>query len=59
MAFASQDFDITHDLRELNGRPKNKLFDIFWDEIKSLLELHAPVDDRRHGEWIDNACPLY
>ena len=44
------DFDIIHDLRELNGKPKNTSFDVFWNEIKSLLESHARVDDRRHGE---------
>ena len=51
MALVSHDFDIIHDLRELNGRPKNTLFDIFRGEIKSLLESHAQVDDRSmHGE---------
>ena len=50
LALASQDFDIVHDLRELNGRPRNTLFDLFWGEIKTLLESHARVDDRRHGE---------
>ena len=61
MALACQDLDIIHDLRELNGRPNNTLFDIFWGEIKILLESHPRVDDRRHGAWIDNAsqfaCP--
>ena len=52
LALASQDPDIIHDLRELNGRPKNTLFDVFWGEIKCLLESHARVDDRRHGEYI-------
>ena len=50
IALATPDFDIIHDLRELNGKPKNTSFDVFWNEIKSLLESHARVDDRRHGE---------
>ncbi len=49
LALASQDFDIVPDLRELNGRPRNTLFDLFRG-IKTLLESHARVDDRRHGE---------
>ena len=50
IALATQDFDIIQDLRELNGRPKDIAFDVFWSEIKSLVEAHARVDDRRHGE---------
>ena len=50
IALATQDFDIIQDLRELNGRPKDTSFDVFWSEIKSLVEAHARVDDRRHGE---------
>jgi len=50
MALATQDYDILQDLRELNGRPKNTAFDVFWGEMKSLLESHARVDDRRHGK---------
>jgi hypothetical protein len=49
MALATQDFEIAQDLRILNGRPKSQVFDLFWSEIKSLLEAHARVDDRRHG----------
>jgi hypothetical protein len=57
MALATQDFDIIQDLRELNKRPKNKKFDLFWLEIKSLLESHSRVDDRRHGKgYLDQAC---
>jgi len=56
MALASQDFSIIQDLRELNGTPNNPSFDIFWSEIKTLLELHARVDDRRHGKIIVDAC---
>jgi hypothetical protein len=52
IALATQDFEIIQDLRELNGRPKDKSFDVFWSEIKSLLESHARVDDRRHGKFI-------
>ena len=44
LALASQDFDIVHDMRELNGRPRNTLFDLFWGEIKTLLESHARID---------------
>ena len=49
-----QDFDIIQDLRELSGRLESPLFDLFWSELKTLLESHARVDDRRHGE-----CTLY
>jgi len=49
MALATQDFDLISDLRDMNGRPKDKSFDIFWIEIMSILEAHARVDDRRHG----------
>jgi len=34
----------------LNGRPHNKNFDEFWNELNPLLEAHARVDDRRHGK---------
>ena len=50
LALATQDFDIIQDLRELNGRPEDTSFYIFWSEMKSLLDSHARVDDRRHGE---------
>ncbi len=49
IAVASQYFDLIQDLRDLNGRPKNTDFDVFWSEIKSLIETHARVDDRRRG----------
>jgi hypothetical protein len=29
MALATQDFDLISDLRDMNGRPKDKSFDIF------------------------------
>jgi hypothetical protein len=48
LALASQDLYIILDLRELHA--KNALLDVFWEEIKSLLESHARVDDRRHGK---------
>jgi len=48
VALATQDPDLIHDLQVLNGRPKIKLFDVFWSEIKTLLESHARVDDRRY-----------
>ena len=51
MALVTQDYDILRDLRELNGRPKNEAFDVFWGEMKSLLESHVRVDDRRHGNF--------
>ena len=56
IALATQDFEIIQDLREVNGRPNNKSFDVLWSEIKSLLESHARVDDHRHGKFNDNAC---
>jgi hypothetical protein len=52
LVLATQDFDIVQDLRDLNGRPESKLFDKFWSELKLLLESHARVDDRRHGEFV-------
>jgi hypothetical protein len=39
LALATQDFDLIQYIRILNGRPKNTSFDMFWSEIKSLLEL--------------------
>jgi len=50
LALATQDFDIIQDLRILNVRPHNKNFDEFLNELKSLLEAHARVDERRHGK---------
>jgi len=58
LAMASQDFDVIHALREINGRPRNTLFVVFWGEIKTLLESHARVGDRRHGEYISYPCVL-
>ena len=55
MALATQDYDIIQYLRELNGHPRNAAFDVLWGEIKSLLESHARVDDRRHGKFKDYA----
>jgi hypothetical protein len=50
LALTTHDFDLVQDLRELNGRVESSLFDAFWSELKILLESHARVDDRRHGE---------
>jgi hypothetical protein len=47
-ALNCQDPDIIVDLRKLNGRPKNELFDPFWAKIVVVVE--GRVDDRRHGE---------
>jgi len=55
IALATQDFETIQDLRELNGRPKNTPFDVFWSEIKSLLECHARVVVPRHGKFIKYA----
>jgi hypothetical protein len=52
VALAAQDSDVVRYLRIYYGRLKNKLFDVFWSEIKSLLESHARVEDRRHGEKV-------
>ncbi len=54
LVLSTQDYDIVQDLRELNGRPQSPLFNMFWSELKTLLESHARVDDRRHGE---HPCP--
>ena len=50
LALTTQDFDLVQDLRDLNGRHESPLFDAFWSELKILLESHARVDNRRHGE---------
>lgn len=38
------------DLRLLNGRQANSIFDKFWAATSDYLESMARVDDRRHGE---------
>ena len=55
---STQDFDIVQDLRTLNGRLESPLFDLFWMELKKLLESHARVDDRRHGACTINLHAL-
>jgi hypothetical protein len=47
-ALNSQDDDIIVDLRKLNARPKDPLFDKFWAKMATVVE--GRVDDRRHGE---------
>ena len=49
-ALNCQDPDIIVDLRKLNGRPKNALFDPFWAKMVVIVE--ERVDDRRHGELL-------
>jgi hypothetical protein len=49
-ALNSQDPDIIVDLRKLNGRITNDLFDPFWAKMAAVVE--GRVDDRRHGEYI-------
>jgi hypothetical protein len=51
LVLSTQDFNIVQDLRELNGRLESPSFDLFWIELKKILESHARVDDRRHGEY--------
>ena len=58
LVLSTQDFDIVQDLRMLNGRPESPLFDLFWMELKKLLESHARVDDRRHGACTINLHAL-
>ena len=48
-ALNCQDPDILVDLRRLNGRPKNELFDSFCAKMAEIVEVR--VDDRRHGEF--------
>jgi hypothetical protein len=50
LVLSTHDFDIIQDLRELIGRPESPLFDLFRSELNTLLESHARVDDRRHGD---------
>ena len=54
LAIRTLDFGIVQDIRKVNGRPESPLFDKFWSELKTRLESHARVDDRRHG-----ACSLH
>ena len=49
LVLSTQNYDIVQDLRELNGRPQSPLCSMFWSELKTLLDSHARVDDRRHG----------
>ena len=49
-ALNCQDPDIIVDLRKLNGRPKNDLFDPFWAKMAVIID--GRVDDRRHGELL-------
>ena len=42
-----QDPEIIIDLRKLNARPNNDLFDPFWNKMAVVVERR--VDDRRHG----------
>jgi hypothetical protein len=50
LVLSTRDYDIVQDLRGLNGRSQSPLFDMFWSELKTLLESHVRVDDHRHGE---------
>jgi len=59
VALATQDFDIILNLRELIGRPKSNTYDLFGGEIRSLLESHARVDDRRHDNADQCACTSF
>jgi hypothetical protein len=47
-ALNCQDPDIIIDLRKLNARVTNDLFDPFW--AKMVVVMEGRVDDRRHGE---------
>ena len=44
-----QDPDIIVDLRRLNARPHNTMFDSFWSKMAKVVE--GRVHDRRHGEF--------
>ena len=46
------DEGIIDDLRRLNGRPANQLFDVFWAELDMMLEENAQVQERRHGDEV-------
>jgi len=49
-ALNCQDTGIIVDLRKLNARVTNDLFDLFW--AKMVVVVEGRVDDRRHGEYI-------
>ena len=51
MALLSQDPDIGNDLRRLNGRAIDPVFDPFWAKAQEILEEYKRVHDRRHGEY--------
>jgi hypothetical protein len=38
------------DLRKLNARVTNDLFDLFW--AKMVVVVEGRVDDRGHGEYV-------
>jgi hypothetical protein len=60
VALSTQDFNGIHDLRELNGRPKNTPYEVeIGCEIKSMLESHARVDDRCHGKANQFVCGAF
>ena len=50
LALITRDSCIMQDLRALNGRTGSPSYDVFWSELKIILESHASVDDRRHGK---------
>ena len=58
LVLSTQDFEIVQELRTLKGRLESPLFDMFWMELKKLLQSHARVDDRRHGACTINLHAL-
>jgi hypothetical protein len=44
------DPDLFYDLRQLNGRPENSLYNPFWEELGRFLEESCAVNDRRHND---------
>ncbi len=48
-ALNCQDHDIIVDMRKLNARVNNELFDPFWAKMAMVVE--GRVNDRRHGEY--------
>ena len=44
--------EVLLDLRKLNGKPNSTVFDKFWEELSTYLEVTPAVDDRRRGNTL-------
>ena len=55
----ADDPDLVFDLRKHNGKPHNKDFDQFWEELGKYLDEHSQVNDRRHGTHMYMPFAMY